>query len=288
MDLNLLIAAFGGGVIGAAFGAIPAFIITGILAIAGGLIAMAGIPELSVGSITFGVFWGPHIAFTGAAAATAVAALKRHKVESSGDVLTPLYTTKDIPTLLSGGAFAVVGFLFYTLFTTKLSFLHTDAPGASVFCTLMLCRLIIGKTGPVGSLKEKRDWIPKAESGVFVDLILGAAFGLVIGAVGYVMNSLGISPEAMASYPVVCFGISAASLIFLQAGFGIPITHHISFPAALAYVLSGNILVAVLVGAINAVAWHFAGNIINTNGDTYIDPPATVIMISVALINLIF
>lgn len=92
----------------------------------------------------------------------------------------------------------------------------------------------------------------------------------------------------MASYPVVCFGISAASLIFLQAGFGIPITHHISFPAALAYVLSGNILVAVLVGAINAVAWHFAGNIINTNGDTYIDPPATVIMISVALINLIF
>ena len=77
-------------------------------------------------------------------------------------------------------------------------------------------------------------------------------------------------------------------LIFLQAGFGIPITHHISFPSALAYVLSGNILVAVLVGAINAVAWHFAGNIINTNGDTYIDPPATVIMISVALINLIF
>ena len=98
MDLNLLIAAFGGGVIGAAFGAIPAFIITGILAIAGGLIAMAGIPELSVGSITFGVFWGPHIAFAGAAAAAAVAALKRHKVESSGDVLTPLYTTKDIPT----------------------------------------------------------------------------------------------------------------------------------------------------------------------------------------------
>ena len=60
MDLNLLIAAFGGGVIGAAFGAIPAFIITGILAIAGGLIAMAGIPELSVGSINI-VYSGDHI-----------------------------------------------------------------------------------------------------------------------------------------------------------------------------------------------------------------------------------
>ncbi len=152
----------------------------------------------------------------------------------------------------------------------------------------MVCRLIIGKSGPIGSLKEKRDWIPKKESGVLVDMVLGAAFGLAIGGAGYIMNTLGISKEAMASYPVVCFGISAASLIFLQTGFDIPITHHISFPAALAYVLSGNILVAVLVGAINAVAWHFAGNIINTNADTYIDPQATVIMISVALINLIF
>lgn len=288
MDLTLLCAAFGGGIIGSAFGAIPAFIITGILAIGGGIVAMAGIPELTVGNITFGVFWGPHITFAGAAAATAVAALKRNKLESSGEVLTPLYKIKDLPTLISGGIFAMIGFLFYTLFTTKLSFLQTDAPGAAVFCTLMVCRLIIGKSGPIGSLKEKRDWVPKKESGVFVDLVLGAAFGLAIGGSGYIMKSLGMSEAAMASYPVVCFGISAAALIFLQVGFDIPITHHISFPAALAYVLSGSIVVAVLVGAINAVAWHFANNIINTNGDTYIDPPATVIMISVALINLIF
>ena len=76
MDWILLIAAFGGGVVGTAFGAIPAFIITGFLALAGGILAMAGVPELSIGHITFGVFWGPHIAFTGAAAAAAVSAIK--------------------------------------------------------------------------------------------------------------------------------------------------------------------------------------------------------------------
>lgn len=42
-----LIAAFGGGVFGASIGALPAFIMTGIVAAAGGILSCAGIPEIS-------------------------------------------------------------------------------------------------------------------------------------------------------------------------------------------------------------------------------------------------
>ena len=43
MDLFALIAAFGGGVIGAYMGALPAFIMTGIFALVGGVLTAAGV-----------------------------------------------------------------------------------------------------------------------------------------------------------------------------------------------------------------------------------------------------
>src|SRR6056297_2476035 len=85
--LVLLIASFAGGVFGAALGALPAFIFTGFMVIAGEAIniltaqlgAVAGIPTGEVapnvtGLVAFGPVFGPHIAFAGGAAATAYAA----------------------------------------------------------------------------------------------------------------------------------------------------------------------------------------------------------------------
>lgn len=247
MDLILLISAFGGGVIGAALGALPSFIITGFLALSGGILAMAGVPEFSIAHITFGVYWGPHIAFTGAAAAAAVAA-KRNKLDSAQNTLKPLYSTKDAVSLLSGGVFAIIGFLIFSLCTTKLAFLKTDAPAAGVFFTLLICRLLVGKTGPIGECTKGRDW--KIEN-IGFHLLVGGAFGLVIGGAGYAMVQSGITEDALAIYPVVCFGIAALSLIFLQMGYEVPVTHHIAFPAAVGFVLSGSILLSVVVGAVD-------------------------------------
>jgi hypothetical protein len=286
----LLIGAFCGGVIGAAFGSIPSFIITGFLALSGGILTMAGIPEYTIGHVTFGLLWGPHITFAGAAAAASFAAIKRKKLSSAQDVLTPLYSLNDISVLVAGGVFAIVGFLVFTLFTTKLAFIKTDAPGAGVFFSLMLCRLLVGRTGPIGicSLDVKRTWLPNPDLSVVLHAFIGATMAAVIGIVGKAMIDAGLPKEQLAGFPLICFGISAASLIFLQTGFSIPITHHISYPSAVAFVLTGNIFIAIAVGAINAVAWQVAGNVFNSNCDTYIDPPATVIMISVAIINLLF
>ena len=154
----------------------------------------------------------------------------------------------------------------------------------------MVCRLLVGKTGPIGmcSLDVKRTWLPNPDLGLLMHAFLGAAFGIVISVVGSAMLASGMPKEQLASFPVICFGISASSLVFLQTGFSIPVTHHITYPAAVAYVLTGNIFIAAIVGAVNAVAWQAAGNIFNSNCDTYIDPPATVIMISVSILNLLF
>ena len=192
--------------------------------------------------------------------------------------------------LVAGGVFAIVGFLVFTLFSTKLAFIKTDAPGAGVFFSLMLCRLLVGRTGPIGicSLDVKRTWLPNPDLSVVLHAFIGGVMAAVIGIVGKAMIDAGITKEQLGGFPLICFGISAASLIFLQTGFSIPITHHISYPSAVAFVLTGNIFIAIAVGVINAVAWQIAGNVINSNCDTYIDPPATVIMISVAIINLLF
>ena len=73
MNLFALVASFGGGIIGAYMGALPAFILTGVIAIAGAVAAMAGGADMTVGFIAFGSYLGPHIAFAGGVAASAYA-----------------------------------------------------------------------------------------------------------------------------------------------------------------------------------------------------------------------
>lgn len=75
LELNwiyLIIAAFADGAFGAAIGALPAFIVTGLMVIAGEAGGLGGV----TGDIAFGPVFGPHIAFAGGAAAAAYAAKK--------------------------------------------------------------------------------------------------------------------------------------------------------------------------------------------------------------------
>ncbi len=63
MDILALIAAFGGGIIGAYMGALPAFIMTGIYALVGGFLTAAGVGgDVAVNYLAFGSFVGPTFA----------------------------------------------------------------------------------------------------------------------------------------------------------------------------------------------------------------------------------
>lgn len=90
MDILALIAAFGGGIIGAYMGALPAFIMTGIYALVGGVLTAAGVGgDVAVNYLAFGSFVGPHIAFAGGVAAAGYAG-RKGKLASGTDILSSL------------------------------------------------------------------------------------------------------------------------------------------------------------------------------------------------------
>ncbi len=287
MDILALIAAFGGGVLGACLGALPAFILTGVVAIAGGVVALAGGADLAVGHIAFGSILGPHIAFAGGVAAAAYAG-KTKKLSSGTDIVSSLNGLGDPMTLIVGGIFGVFGFIVCYLLGDVLK-LNTDLPGLTVIISALVARFAFGTTGLIPKAPEgtTRKYISSGNA-----LVCNAVIGIGLGAaVSYVYASLvasGIDPAVLGIFPVVCFGISATSLIFTQTGFATPATHHITLIAALATVLSGNPIMGVVFGLCTAVFCDFVANTFNSHTDTHIDPPAMTIFIFTFIVNVLF
>ena len=108
MDWIAVAAAFGGGMWGAAVGAVPAFIFTGLLAMLGAAAAAAGHKELI--DVAFGPVFGPHVSFGGGVAAVAYAAA-RGRASTGRDIGTPLMNLRSVDVLFVGGLFGVVGVL---------------------------------------------------------------------------------------------------------------------------------------------------------------------------------
>lgn len=287
MDILTILAGFAGGAFGAAFGSIPAFILTGVFALIGSILTLSGVTDYIVGNVAFGPFFGPHVSFAAGAAAAAYAANKAKKLDSAQNVLAALFGINDIKTLLVGGLYGVLGIVTFTLIT-KQSVFVTDYPAFCVCVVLFLNRIIMGKTSIIGTLKEgeKRDIFPRDE--ILLNSVNGLLFALGVAVIGQKLIEAGVSQDAMAIYPVFAFGISALSLIFLQMGYSIPIIHHVTYPAATVFILTQNIFLAAITGFINAILWVIAGRIFNAHCDTYIDPPAITIAVSMFIINLIF
>ncbi len=287
MDIFALIAAFGGGVIGAYMGALPAFILTGIVAIIGGTISVAGGADQAVGFIAFGSYLGPHIAFAGGVGAAAFAG-KTKKLSSGTDILSSLNGLQDPATLIVGGVFGLLGFLICYLYGTVLH-LNTDLPGMTVVTSGIIARLVFGSTGLIGKPADgvKREFITGG-SGLACNVLLGLGVGTAVSFVYASMLNAGVDPVLLGSFPVICFGISATSLIFTQTGFATPATHHIALIASLTAVLSGNPAMGVVFGVIAAVLCDFFAKTFNSHCDTHIDPPAFTIFTLTFVVNALF
>lgn len=288
MDIFALVASFGGGIIGAYMGALPAFIMTGIVAIAGSIAAMAGGADISIGFIAFGSYLGPHVAFAGGVAAAGYAG-KTKKLSGGGtDILSSLNGLADPMTLLVGGIFGIFGFLVHYLIGSVLH-LNTDLPGITVIISAIVVRLIFGNTGICGKYEngEKREFFTGGK-GLICNTLLGLGLGTAIGFVYKSLVNSGASEAVFGSFPLVCFGIAATTLIFTQTGFATPATHHIALPAALAAVSSGNPIMGVVFGIISALLGDFFGKTFNSHCDTHIDPPAFTIFVMTFIINILF
>ena len=291
-----LIAAFGGGVFGASIGALPAFIMTGVVATVGGILSCAGIPginELLVNNVAFGSFLGPHICFAGGVAASAYA--KRiGKTENGADIALALNGIGDSTTLVVGGIFGMAGYIIAALVSAIFSLtpFYTDNPGCTVLISAIIVRLAFGERGLLSAPENRR--LTSTGPALSNTLLIGFAYSLVVSGIYVCLASQGYADQ-LGSYHIVIFGLAAVGLIFAEFGqpyFG---WHHIGIISAEAVMCSyacglggWSLIIGILFGMLAAIIGDIEGNMMNTNVDSHIDPPATAITICTFLISILY
>lgn len=367
--LEMLLAAFAGGAFGAALGALPAFIFTGFMVIAGEAANLIGktvaaasnagtANELAAvgitGSIAFGPVFSPAISFGGGAAAAAYAAKKGYMdtgfdFHEAKNITFAQGTKPDV--LAVGGAFGIVGY-WLTVASSTLGMPY-DPIAMGVVLSAVIHRLVFGydiigdTSGGIFNMKPFEDGDrriigeaatadrngtgePAADGGEQHEDARassetrsdgGTAEGRFVvepwlphqyewanvAMLGLVVGVLAAFTAYKTGSPFLAFGISAASLVFLNCGVEkIPVTHHISLPAstaALALAPAGMAVSAVppsevaaaiplgpalAVGAVFGVVCGLAGEAIQrifyAHADTHFDPPAAAIVVGTFLI----
>jgi hypothetical protein len=289
-DLMFLLAAFAGGMFGAAVGAIPAFIITGVAAVvAAGVAIITGDGSL-VGSVAFGAFLGPHISFAGGVAGAAYAA-KKGKLEGGKSILDALAGLNSPDVLVVGGIFGALGYLFAWLYGQIPNIgggAWTDTIALSVVTTAIIARLVFGSSGLFGKVpsgnsrwvaSDQGGWIPWQSKPLQL-IAIAVAFGFAAAYVTYANADL----AGGATFPVLFWGISAVSLVFLQFGTQVPVTHHVTLPAGLAVVASGDVWWGLAFALLGIFLGELAACVFTSYGDTHIDPPAASIAVTATLL----
>lgn len=268
-ELDTILASIGGGAFGASIGALPAFVVTGILVIVGEVVAIVH-PDAAVitDEVAFGPPFSPAVSFGGGAAAAAYAT-RRGYIETSfdyhaaKDVTYALGTKPDV--LAVGGAFGVLGFWLTEL--SAVVGMPYDPMAMGVVVSALFHRLILGYS-VVGTIRgrvldmspyergERRDSSDRVTDGGLVHTSTSVDGGPSrsasgderfvvepwlphqyrwdhVTAIGAVGGLLGAYVGVVSGSAFLAFGISAATLVFACCGVDrIPVTHHITFPAS--------------------------------------------------------
>ncbi|MDK2801463.1 MAG: hypothetical protein PWQ70_3082 [Clostridiales bacterium] len=267
-DINLVLASFGGGLFGASLGVIGAFSFCGVVILTGIAAVASGGSDVILKLIAFGPYFGPHISFASAVAATAYAG-KKELLDGSKDILVPLYKTKRFDVLLVGGIFGVLNYIVNTLLMQTN--IPIDKVAFTIVITNIIARLVFGRAGLFGKLPKENSIWPDSSTFGF-NVLLGFAVGLISSFATQITGS-----------EVIGFGISAFTLIFLFYD-EFPVTHHVSICAAYAAAATGSILVGGIFGILAILCGEMFGNLFNSNADTYIDPPALTIALLSAIV----
>ena len=273
MDLLGFLVAFGGGILGASFGALNSFAIVGFLVIAA-VAAQNGSGELL--AYPFGPAFGPHVGGFASGVAAAAFAGKKGLLPTGKDIGSGLMGLNNPTVLLIGGLFGLVGYVINYIYSL-VGFPWTDTVALTVVTSAIIVRLIWGN-GIFGKVPEGESrWSPSAaiqwvpwQSSIMQRVVIGLGAGLFSA---YLALKIGGANGGGA----LGFGISAASLVFLYMGFKIPVTHHITLCAAVAALASGSMIWGALFGMLAAVVGEIMANLFQVHGNTHIDPPAATI-----------
>lgn len=326
--LTLILAAFAGGAFGAALGALPAFIFTGFMVVAGEAADLAGAdfaeaagaldaPGIT-GAVAFGPVFGPHVAFAGGAAATAYAAKKGYMDTGfdyhEGKNILYAFGTHNKDVLVVGGLFGILGLLVAEGSAAIAG--PWDPIAFAVVVSAFAHRIVLGYdlTGRTGgeNILDMRPFANEeirmaegaADGGTETDggVEPGAPLERLVtepwlphqyewGSVaflGFFGGILGAFIALSTGSPFLAFGISAASLVFLNCGVEkIPVTHHITLVASTAALAAfvtfgdGSLFLSLLVGSVFGIIAALFGELFQrifyAHGDTHVDPPAAAI-----------
>lgn len=250
----LLLVAAAGGFFGACVGGNFSFVITGFAGLAATAAGVAGGADLSsflFSYVAFGPFAGPHIAFTGAVAGSAYAAMKGY-TDNGKDIAQPLSRLGKPDVLLVGAATGVVGWLLNSYVFAQISWFggHTDTVALTVVVLGIGVRLVFSDrsllnpehyntTGSKIAPHDGYAWVRYQEKpsqllvlGVFPGL-LGAGVALLLA-----VNFPGVGMSA-AAFP---WAISAITIFFLNIGYNSPVTHHMTIIGGLGAIVAYPIL----------------------------------------------
>ena len=276
-----LLVSFGGGMFGAALGGLNAFILCGLAAVIGSVIALLGGGQTFNLTVTWGPFLGPHVAFAGGVAAAAFAA-RKGLLKSGRDTASSLFGLHSSSTLIVGGVFGTLGFAI----KTALDFVPTlqgipwvNSIATSIVLGGAVVRLIFGRTGLIGHpLQRKRQVGPvcgeSAPPRPLQVLLLGIAVGLPSAAIA---RSLPGSTGLM-------LGLGALALVFIRFDSRIPVVLHIAWSAEYTVLVTGDIFQGVLLGIVTAFLAEILREYVLVEADTHIDPPAFAIALTFPLV----
>jgi hypothetical protein len=277
-DPMWLLAAFGGGIFGAAIGGLPSFILCGVAAIVGAAVALA----TGNGNVSTWVAWGPvlgpQISFAGGAAA-AVYAARKGKLPSGGrDIATALLGLKSPDVLLVGGAFGVLGYILWLAFAqlpglgSAASMGFTNPIALSIIVNAIIARLMFGKTGVFGKVPAGENRWRASDKGAWLPWLNDPSELLIMGlGIGIMVSWITTKFPGMAA---MWFGFAALSLIFLQYGNKMPVWHHIALAAEQAVAFGGDVWWGLTFAVLGAFIGDFYGQLFTAWGDSHIDPPS--------------
>jgi len=294
MELIGIIMAFATGMVGASIGGLEAFIYTGFLGLATlGIDAATGIGLM--GSAAFGYWFAPLYGFLGGAVACQYA-YKLGYMESGKDIGVALAGLKKPDTLLVGGVAAAIGYVCLQLLTHPdfLGFGGIDGMAFLIWILSIISKAIFDGN-PFGTVSDEAKaaggrfgghtvacWLPWQRTG-WEKVTIGLGWGL---AGGFGTWTLLQNPATAGAAPFLGFFISASSLILLNYGTNIPVTHHITLPAGYAvlmYATAGGtdiataLIWAAAIGIAGAFVADFWSDVFHVYGNVHIDPPAMAI-----------
>lgn len=309
-----LLMVFGGGIAGAAFGALWAVILCALIVFAGCLIVLSGGSDFILLQVGLGPIFGPHVGGFGAgliAAAYAVGVKKNHPGGSAKDILSPLVDTSwDV--LLVGGIASLAAHALLQILGKIPIVNQTDTIALNLFILTILARFLFLKEGPFGSSESIKQHGILGTANYSISWagwqspwskLLIQAFGLGTLSVGLAYGTKSMLDPLAAAGKISAAGafvvpliigwsIALLSLIALMLGTGslqkVPVWHCPAIISALTFLMTGSVVAGVIAGVLAAIVQEFVARLFYNHGSTHIDPPATAILFCTLCINLLF